>query len=101
LRVQICRRADYCPGLTKCFDAFMKPGFTLLFTLTAAALILAGCATTHSWEYRTRTTKERIGTSVLDGYGKSGWELVSFTCLPADRSGTNFEYEYIFKRPGK
>jgi len=69
--------------------------------LTAAAPVLAACATPHSWEYRTRTTKVRIGKAVLDGYGKSGWELVSFTCIPADRSGTNFEYEYIFKRPVK
>jgi len=77
----------------------MKPAMKLLFMVTAAALVLTGCATAHSWEYRTRTTKVRVGKSVLDSYGKAGWELVEFTCIPADQSGTNFEYEYIFKRP--
>ena len=79
-------------------------------TLTAAfivVLIAVGCATTQHWEYRTRTTKERIGKSLLDGYGKSGWELVQFQLIPVVQTGTNhiattnMEYEYIFKRPKK
>lgn len=75
-------------------------GKTLILAATTA-LFVVGCATTHSWEYRTRTTHDRIGAAILDQYGKSGWELVEFTCVPADQSGTNFEYEYIFKRPKK
>jgi hypothetical protein len=74
----------------------------------AAAFVLIGCATTtKSWEYRTRTTKERVGKSVLDGYGRSGWELVQFERIPVVRTDTNqvattnFEYQYIFKRPKK
>jgi len=71
------------------------------------AFIVVGCATTQSWEYRTRTTKERIGKAVLDRYGKSGWELVQFERIPVVEtdtnhvSTTNLEYEYIFKRPKK
>lgn len=71
----------------------------------ALALVVAGCATSHAWEYRTRTTKERIGKTVLDEYGKSGWELVQFERIPVVRTDanhsatTNLEYEYIFKRP--
>jgi hypothetical protein len=78
--------------------------FCLAITI---GLTFAGCATAHSWEYRTRTTKERVGKSVLDGYGKSGWELVQFDRIPVVATGTNhvattnFEFEYIFKRPKK
>ena len=72
-------------------------------------LVIAGCTTTQTqtWEYRTRTTKERIGKTVLDEYGRSGWELVQFERIPVvitDTSHvatTNLEYEYIFKRPKK
>ena len=73
----------------------------------STALVIAGCATTQQWEYRTRTTKERIGASVLDNYGKSGWELIQFQLIPVVQSDpnhialTNLEYEYIFKRPKK
>jgi len=38
---------------------------------------------------------------VLDEYGQSNWELVSYTAVPIDQSGTNFQYQYIFKRPKK
>lgn len=63
-------------------------------------LLLAGCATTPAgWEYRTRTTDSPQGKSVLDNYGKSGWELVSYTCRPKDNTGTNYIYQYVFKRP--
>lgn len=68
-------------------------------------LIIAGCTTAQTWEYRTRTTKERIGKTVLDEYGNSGWELVQFERIPVVTTGTNhiattnLEYEYIFKRP--
>lgn len=70
-------------------------------------LIVAGCVTSHSWEYRTRTTHERIGKSELDQYGRSGWELVQFQLIPVvqkdkdDTTTTNQEFEYIFKRPKK
>ena len=81
---------------------------TKLFLLaTTTGLVLVGCVTAHAWEYRTRTTKERIGKSVLDEYGKSGWELVQFERIPVVQTGTdnvattNFEFEYIFKRPKK
>lgn len=79
----------------------MKMPAKMLILAITTALVVVGCATTQSWEYRTRTTKERIGAAILDQYGKSGWELVEFGCIPADQSGTNFEYEYIFKRPKK
>jgi hypothetical protein len=66
------------------------------------ALLLAGCATaSHKWEYRTRTTDNPKGKSVLDGYGKDGWELVDYTVRPKDASGTNFIYQYVFKRERK
>ena len=68
--------------------------------LLGGALLLAGCAThATAWEYRTRTTASPSGKSVLDGYGKSGWELVGYTCRPKDHTGTNFVYQYVFKRP--
>jgi hypothetical protein len=66
------------------------------------ALFIAGCSTpSGSWEYRTRTTDSPQGKAVLDRYGKSGWELVNYTCRPKDNSGTNFIYQYVFKRPNK
>ena len=75
----------------------------------STALIVVGCATTSTqkWEYRTRTTEKRMGPSMLDGYGKSGWELVQFERIPVVQTDTNYvattnlEYEYIFKRPKK
>lgn len=85
----------------------MKNTLTLLLVTAATGLVLGGCVTAHSWEYRTRTTKERIGKSVLDQYGKSGWELVQFELIPVVQTDanhiatTNLEYEYIFKRPRK
>ena len=66
---------------------------------------IVGCTTAQTWEYRTRTAKERIGKTILDEYGKSGWELVQFERIPVATTGTNhivttnLEYEYIFKRP--
>ena len=54
-----------------------------------------------AWEYRTLTTDNRKGKSVLDNYGRSGWELVGWTCITKSPAGTNFEYQYIFKRPKK
>ncbi len=73
-----------------------------LFLAVCGALLIAGCSTASSaWEYRTRTTDNPQGKSVLDNYGKSGWELVSYTCRPKDNSGTNFIYQYVFKRPKK
>jgi hypothetical protein len=41
------------------------------------------------------------GKSVLDEYGQSGWKLVSYTAVLKDQSGTNFQYQYVFKRPRK
>jgi len=89
----------------------MKASIKAWFITTIAMLIVAGCATTQRWEYKTRTTHVRIGKSILDQYGRSGWELVQFTLIPADKTGTNdlsatnvmssVEYEYIFKRPKK
>jgi len=85
----------------------MKSTAKLFSLAITAGLTLAGCTTAHSWEYRTRTTKERVGKSVLDEYGKSGWELVQFEPIPVVATDanqvatTNFEYEYIFKRPRK
>ena len=85
----------------------MKTTTKMLMAAISTALIVVGCATTQSWEYRTRTTKERIGKSVLDQYGKSGWELVQSDRIPVVRRDTNhvattdMEYEYIFKRPKK
>jgi hypothetical protein len=70
------------------------------FAVAAAAFLIVGCAaTTDKWEYRTRTTDNPKGKAVLDGYGNSGWELVSYTCRPKDATGTNFVYQYVFKRP--
>lgn len=85
----------------------MKTATKTLIAGISTALIVVGCATTQSWEYRTRTTPERIGKAVLDRYGKSGWELVQFERIPVVEtdtnhvSTTNLEYEYIFKRPKK
>ena len=79
----------------------MKTTTKMLLVAITSALFVVGCATTHSWEYRTRTTNERIGKTILDEYGKSGWELVEFTYIPTDRSATNFAYQYIFKRVKK
>jgi hypothetical protein len=74
---------------------------TKRFLLSACgAVLLAGCAAQPaSWEYRTRTTDNPKGKSVLDEYGKSGWELAGCTCRAKDDTGTNFEYQYTFKRP--
>ena len=85
----------------------MKTAPKILMATITAALVAIGCATAQKWEYRTRTTHERIGKSVLDQYGRSGWELVNFTTIPASQSGTNYEsatnveFEYIFKRAKK
>ena len=85
----------------------MKTTTKTLIAAFITSLIVVGCATTQSWEYRTRTTKERIGKTILNQYGKSGWELVQFECIPVVEtdtnhvSTTNMEYEYIFKRPKK
>ena len=80
----------------------MKTKITRLILATFATLIIAGCVTASSWEYRTLTTDARKGPNFLDQhYGKSGWELVSCTVIPKDQSGTNFQYQYIFKRPKK
>ena len=87
----------------------MKTSTKTLIAAIATALIVVGCATTATskWEYRTRTTEKRMGPSMLDGYGKSGWELVQFERIPVVQmstnhvSTTNLEYEYIFKRPKK
>lgn len=82
----------------------MRNVVKLLFVVIPA-LIVAGCVTTHAWEYRTRTTNERIGKTVLDEYGSSGWELVQFERIPVMHRNaqelvtTNMMYEYIFKRP--
>jgi hypothetical protein len=78
----------------------MKPIPKLLLAATTA-LILVGCVTVHHWEYRTRTTNQRIGKTVLDQYGKTGWELIQFERIPTDKAGTNYQFEYIFKRPLK
>jgi hypothetical protein len=80
----------------------MKLTSRRLFLLLGSALLLAGCVTpANKWEYRTRTTDNPKGKSVLDGYGKDGWELVSCTLRPKDQTGTNFIYEYYFKRAKK
>jgi hypothetical protein len=77
----------------------MKPPYQV--ALITVALVLAGCVTARNWEYRTRTTNERIGKSILDEYGKTGWELIQFERIPTDKAGTNYQFEYIFKRPLK
>jgi hypothetical protein len=72
--------------------------------IVGGAFMLAGCTTTPSaasWEYRTRATDNPKGKFVLDEYGQSNWELVSNTAVPIDQSGTNFQYQYIFKWPKK
>lgn len=72
--------------------------------IVCGTLMLAGCTTTPSatsWEYRTRMTDNPKGKFVLDEYGQSNWELVSYTAVSIDQSGTNFQYQYIFKRPKK
>jgi len=79
----------------------MKPSLKFSLAVTSVALILAGCVTAHNWEYRTRTTQQRIGKTILDEYGKSGWELIQFERIPVDKTGTNYQFEYIFKRPLK
>jgi hypothetical protein len=85
----------------------MKTATKTLIAAVITTLMVVGCATTQSWEYRTRTTPERVGKSVLDQYGKSGWELVQFDRIPVVQTDTNhvdttnMEYEYIFKRHKK
>jgi len=78
----------------------MKISASQFSLLLGGSLMLAGCATHKTtWEYRTRTTDNPKGKAVLDSYGKSGWELVNYTCRPKDDTGTNFIYQYVFKRP--
>lgn len=87
----------------------MKNTPKLLLVAIATGLVLVGCVTStvNSWEYRTRPEKGRMGKSLLDQYGKSGWELVQFERIPVvekdtnNVATTNLEYEYIFKRPKK
>ena len=82
----------------------MKIMTKVVLLAVCGVFLLAGCSTkphAHSWEYRTLTTDNRKGKSVLDNYGKSGWELVGYTCIVKGQSGTNFEYQYVFKRPKK
>jgi hypothetical protein len=77
----------------------MKTMKAQLLLAVGVALVVAGCATASGrWEYRTLTVDNRKGKSVLDNYGKSGWELVNYTCIPV---GTNFQYQYVFKRAKK
>jgi hypothetical protein len=80
----------------------MKPILFRTLIIVVGILIVAGCAThPQQWEYRTRTTDNPKGKSVLDGYGNGGWELVDYSCRPKDETGTNFVYQYVFKRPKK
>ena len=82
----------------------MKTPFKQLAAILLVSSVVAGCGTTAhavNWEYRTRTTDNPKGKSVLDGYGKDGWELVSYTTRPKDATGTNLIYQYVFKRPKK
>ncbi len=80
----------------------MKNSIRNFAPLLVVVAILAGCATTAAkWEYRTRTTDSPKGKAVLDEYGQGGWELVSYTSRPKDATGTNFVYQYVFKRPKK
>jgi hypothetical protein len=78
---------------------------TSLLVLGLFVLVVAGCVTAHSWEYRTRTTSKRLGPNMLNGYGKSGWELVQVIQVPVLATNadhvkmTNIEFQYIFKRP--
>ena len=89
----------------------MKTTIKTLMGAIITALIVVGCATTQLWdswwEVRSRTTHEPIGQSVLDQYGKSGWELVTCIRIPVVHTDTNhvattnMDYEYTFKRPKK
>jgi hypothetical protein len=82
----------------------MKTTTKTLIAAITTTLIVVGCATTQTWQYRTLTSKEHIGAVRLDQYGKSGWELVQFERIPVVQKDTNqvattnLEYEYIFKR---
>jgi LPS O-antigen subunit length determinant protein (WzzB/FepE family) len=85
----------------------MKTHTRILLATVAAAFIAVGCATTKSptWEYKTRTSTNRITMSMLGNYGKSGWELVTVDHIPVVRTDTNsvattnLMYQYLFKRP--
>ncbi len=80
----------------------MKTRAQQILLVCCLVTFLTGCTTsTTAWEYRTRTTDNPKGKAVLDGYGKNGWELVSCTTRPKDDTGTNFVYQYVFKRPKK
>ena len=80
----------------------MKISYKRSLAVFIAMALLAGCATTaDKWEYRTRTTDNPKGKAVLDEYGRGGWGLVSYTSRPKDATGTNFIYQYVFKRPKK
>ena len=87
----------------------MKTTTKTLIAVITTALIVVGCATTKTskWEYRTRTTEKRMGPNMLDGYGKTGWELVEFQPVPVVQTDTNhvvttnMEFQYVFKRPKK
>jgi len=45
-----------------------------------------------------------MGPNMLDGYGKTGWELVEFQPVPVVQTDTNhvvttnMEFQYVFKR---
>ena len=84
----------------------MKTTTKALIAVITTAFIVVGCATTKTskWEYRTRTTEKRMGPNMLDGYGKTGWELVEFQPVPVVQTDTNhvvttnMEFQYVFKR---
>jgi len=75
---------------------FMKATPKMLLLGLVVGFITVGCTTTTAWEYKTRTTSQRLGPFALSGYGQAGWQLAGYSCTPR---GTNFEYEYIFERP--
>ena len=85
----------------------MKTTTKTLIVAVITALIVVGCATTQAWEYRTRTSQQRITMSMLNKYGQSGWELVQVERIPVVQTDTNhvattnMEYQYVFKRPKK
>jgi hypothetical protein len=79
----------------------MKNPAKLFLIAAGCALMFTGCTTPPptAWEYDTITTDNPNRKSVVDAPGKSGWELVRCTAKAKDPSGTNFEYQYVFKRP--
>ena len=62
---------------------FMKATPKMLLLGLVVGFITVGCTTTTAWEYKTRTTSQRLGPFALSGYGLAG----SWPAIRARRAG--------------